>query len=590
MVFLIIFILNRILITESQLNCSVGQQEIPIHSDSMAIGYNGSSIYLVGSWLYRRSLVKFNLPSQSFTYNLSRFPVDIYGWGQFYQQIGDELLIINKEGTDIAKLNMNTLTFTDSIVSIQISVDDTSCVAANNNFIFVVGGWNKNYGHLNLLQVFNITSGSWLSSLSLMNEPRYVLACVFHQPSETLYAIGGGGDGNGSNTVERVPIHNMSIGWQYIDNLLHKTIAGRAIPYKDSSYIFVIGGQYYAPSTVPLNEIQKINTQNGKVSSAGFLQYSVAFTAPILVNDVVYIFDNYANGYYQYCKLITYQPSHAVNSTNVMPTSNTNDDKDVTSILTTDEDLNTSTDPAGIEITLGGKLFWIIIIVGAVDLAIVVCCIYYIFTKLTPRAKDPNNASWNDAIKEFRFVDYFSIVFEIVDIITDYLFAADLITSSMIDVFLIMLGWISLIIAIFGVILFFSKCLLLKKLVGFQIKKYRNQLKETNDRAERTVIMQEIRSRIMDIDVLSLLNSGIEDLPQTLIVLIYLNNFGFSYISIATISMSILSFMMKLFGILLTKFGCKDVNETMTYAQHERVRTDDLNGIELQATLRLKVT
>eukprot|EP01084_Bolivina_argentea_P105638 189189_1 len=81
----------------------------------------------------------------------------------------------------------------------------------------------------------------------------------------------------------------------------------------------------------------------------------------------------------------------------------------------------------------------------------------------------------------------------------------------------------------------------------------------------------------MDISILSLLNSSIEDIPQTLIVLLYLR-FGFDYISITCLSMSILSFVLKIQIVLMNKFGCNDVN----------VVANDKDKIETQHVLNME--
>ncbi len=175
-------------------------------------------------------------------------------------------------------------------------------------------------------------------------------------------------------------------------------------------------------------------------------------------------------------------------------------------------------------------------------------------------------------------MDYFGIIFQLFDIVTDYVFATGLIVSSSTELLTHTLGWISLFIGILGTVAFLSKYMLLKKLSGIQIKKYRHKLKETNDVNKRNKIMQEIRIRKMDISVLSLLNSSIEDIPQTLIVLIYLR-FGFDYISITSLSMSIFSFLLKIQIVLMNKCGCiNDVND----------RVNDKEQIEMQHTLNME--
>ncbi len=93
--------------------------------------------------------------------------------------------------------------------------------------------------------------------------------------------------------------------------------------------------------------------------------------------------------------------------------------------------------------------------------------------------------------------------------------------------------------------------------------------------------MQEIRIRKMDISILSLLNSSIEDIPQTLIVLIYLR-FGFDLISITSLSMSIFSFLFKIQIVIMNKCGCNDVHDGVNN------EANDKEQIKMQHTFSME--
>eukprot|EP01083_Nonionella_stella_P011296 32127_1 len=194
-----------------------------------------------------------------------------------------------------------------------------------------------------------------------------------------------------------------------------------------------------------------------------------------------------------------------------------------------------------------------------VDAVLIGLCVMWIITKLRFRVQLPGNSSWKHALKQFGAAEYLGIVVELFDIITDYLFAADLIVRSM-DSTLMTLGWISLIVAIFGVIMFYTKYVLMKKLWGYQRANFTRKLSLSTDQTTKIQITQEIRIRTMDICVISLLNSCVEDIPQTLIVSIVLSNVGIGYISIASLSLSILSFCLKLLSVIMSQCGCKDID------------------------------
>eukprot|EP01084_Bolivina_argentea_P179248 309750_1 len=146
----------------------------------------------------------------------------------------------------------------------------------------------------------------------------------------------------------------------------------------------------------------------------------------------------------------------------------------------------------------------IILSVGIFDGVIFIICIYYISVHLKRRAKEPKNTSWCEAVKQFGFTEWVGIILETSDIGADYFFAADLIVTPKSGTFVI-LGWISLFIAVVGVIVFICKYMLLRKLLGVQIKRYRDKLNNTTNDEERESIMKQIRTRKMDIGVISLL-------------------------------------------------------------------------------------
>eukprot|EP01083_Nonionella_stella_P149947 476930_1 len=202
-------------------------------------------------------------------------------------------------------------------------------------------------------------------------------------------------------------------------------------------------------------------------------------------------------------------------------------------------------------------LFILLISVSTVDVVLITICLYYIVTKLSKRSKTPGNASYMDTLKSFKAVHYIGIVVDLFDIVTDYLFAASLIVGDNASD-LILCGWVSLCFAIIGLATCLFKYSTFRKLIALQATQLKKNLESCPNEERKDEIIKQIRYREMDINVISLLNGCIEDLPQTMIVLITTSSVAWSYISVLTISLSMLSFTLKIYKIIATKLGCED--------------------------------
>eukprot|EP01084_Bolivina_argentea_P027015 50209_1 len=546
----------------------------------MGSAHYNNSIFIIGGYDYGYQLTEYNITNKSFIdLGINKLTDESYGRGQWYTQQNNTIFMIDPSQSTFSVYHMETRQFTSNWLSITFntSVTDRSCLTSSQRYIFITGGLTSfpSGDYHTAVQIFNLASLQWITHVPPMQLARGMHSCIVDEERNELYNIGGYGTPGNTKTVEKISINNIQQAqWTYLDDELTWAISyAPVVLYKNN--IYVIGG--YVGSVTQLDIVHIISTMSGKITvSSDKLPHKIYGHTAVIVDAVIYTFggrdetktDINTWMYYVLEDQVTTTTAHPLlNSTQVIVDpiitiynasiianmSSINDKK----INQTEVVKSTS---AETKISVNSDLIITLIVLGIIDAVIFVCCMYYIFTKLATRSKEPNNASWMDAFKEFRFMEYAGIIIESCDIFTDYVFASDLIISNHNRI----LGWMSLLIAILGVILFFSKYLLLKKILGVQVKRYRKQLKETNDRDERDSIMQEIRKRKIDIDVMSLLNASIEDIPQTMIVLIVLHNVGFSYISIASISMSILSFLLKLFGILMTKFGCNDVDDDVS--------------------------
>eukprot|EP01084_Bolivina_argentea_P178489 308535_1 len=218
-------------------------------------------------------------------------------------------------------------------------------------------------------------------------------------------------------------------------------------------------------------------------------------------------------------------------------------------------------------VKISDALMAIIIIFTLFDIILIIGCVYYILNHLVSRTKNPGNSTLLESLKHFSILAYIGIVLEIIDIITDYIFGLSLIVGKTTNDRLAVLGWLSLMFAIFGLSVFFFKYITYKKIFGYQVVELKQQLKNLTDDTNETVnqrdeIIEEIRYRTMDIDVLSLLNGCIEDIPQFLIALTVVMQNEFQTVSVISITLSMASFVLKLSQIVSTKYGCKDQSIT----------------------------
>ena len=152
-------------------------------------------------------------------------------------------------------------------------------------------------------------------------------------------------------------------------------------------------------------------------------------------------------------------------------------------------------------------------------------------------------------------MDYVDL--EVVDIITDYLFCVSMILSENDD--FVELGWISLVFSVFGVVCFFFKYMTYRKLFGFHVAQLRKELHDMNaKRYKCRKIVKEIREKTVNMDVLSMLNACVEDIPQAIIVAVVLSNSSWNEIAVLNIMVSMILIVIKLCQIVVACCGCKD--------------------------------
>merc|ERR1712129_37811 len=106
-----------------------------------------------------------------------------------------------------------------------------------------------------------------------------------------------------------------------------------------------------------------------------------------------------------------------------------------------------------------------------------------------------------------------SFVIEIADIVTDFLFAINLIMDQETEN-AELFGWLSAIPTVFGGVMSYLKLNLTRKFIGYQCVGFKQRLSEihadANKEEECKRVIGEIRNRVMDLNVFGLLGVCVE--------------------------------------------------------------------------------
>eukprot|EP01083_Nonionella_stella_P092164 257897_1 len=250
--------------------------------------------------------------------------------------------------------------------------------------------------------------------------------------------------------------------------------------------------------------------------------------------------------------------------------------------LTDPNDIKSEDERIQVRFTAEGGLYYLVIIGAILAGVIAIICVWYLaMSKLTSRTLEIGTASFKQTFHQLGLTEKFSLVIEVFDVVTDYLFAVDLITNNNASNDVILLGWISLFAAIIGCLFFYVKLLLTKKLIGFQVPLLKQQLKrrlsvaqDTIDNIQQNELMMAMRQRRIDIYVITLLIACFEDCPQAIIVVIIVSsNIGWTSFSVLNIAMSVLGFCVKCLQIVMAKYGCQDPDDVHETDFVARMRT-----------------
>eukprot|EP01083_Nonionella_stella_P093491 262030_1 len=148
------------------------------------------------------------------------------------------------------------------------------------------------------------------------------------------------------------------------------------------------------------------------------------------------------------------------------------------------------------------------------------------------------------------FAKVFTPILNIIDLVTDFLFASNILLNYWENQILFIFGWCSLLTGILGLLLFIGKLMLMRKIMHNILLIKKDHLKHTHSR------IRKINSYISCYD---LLIAALEDCPQLCIVTMISIYLGFTNtLALIQFSVSLFSFFWTPFGSLAVAIGCCD--------------------------------
>eukprot|EP01084_Bolivina_argentea_P281854 482345_1 len=565
---------------------------------------HNDSIGLIGGSPGMMDFVHYDIASDQYGSCLY-FPFQIKWTSQSWTQIGQVLFLYPYKdaltysgGEYIATFNIRSTTFYKQTIPKYNSSLRQPCLSHSNDeqFLLLLGG-NINNNVQSGFHIFHFSTNKWILNGPVMPQSRSNFACTVAE-NNFLYIIGGW---DGRNYLAIVSIIDVKImtniynkEWSTLTDQLSEGNSGVTTVLTNRN-IYVFGGYnengYRAHVDLintSTNSIFFDGNTNSFISSGGYV-------VPIVVPQYnrLYLFGHDSIHLLQYADLpATDSPTLSPTTSPTMVPTNRNMPTNFPSylpsyspliepilVLTTNYQVEKS--KVGIFET-GSIVYYVALVVAIIGSVITFICVFYvIFSKLCIRTRAFGSSTTIQTLKEVGFITLIFFVFEIVDVVTDYILAVDLITDENDEISA--LGWISLLAAIIGLILFFVKFVLMKKLIGFQIPQLKENFQNAQSEMEENTLANEIRIRRTDIYIISLLIGCFEDCPQSVIVVIVTSNMGWNVISILSISCSVLSFGLKCMQIILSRYGCLDPDDVQKYK-------NSASFIQENANIQLSIT
>ena len=315
---------------------------LPFENSEMAVGYHQNTIYLIGGYSGRSgqsdtSLILYDINSEEYSYNRSFFSTSFSSESQFWAQIGTKLYV-RASSEAICIFHLDSRQMNCNWDAPPMSRRNDACIAISNDgqYLYNLGGQNYSTTFhtvvpIDLLQILNLSDGTWNITGPKMQEPRGMFSCIVSS-NNALYAAGGVGfdfdqeDPEWLDTIEFIStteIYTQS--WEYVQGTFNLGFSQtRMIAH--GNYVYIFGGYQDLTGDKASHLVYTINTVTNRLT-VGLAPMANALegkynVAPIIVDGTIYVFGgNHFEGEIskdlQYYVLFTTAPS----SNTDMPTS-----------------------------------------------------------------------------------------------------------------------------------------------------------------------------------------------------------------------------------------------------------------------------
>ena len=259
---------------------------------------------LSGGESYGYQVVEYDIATNTFVdHGNNVLGTDTYGYGVFYTQYdAKRVFTIRPDGRYIYVLNLETLQYSYSGAYTPTDVNDEGCIASSNvtEALYITGGYSSS--GISTVQVYSLSSSSWLSSIPSMNYARGEHGCIVEPTNLRLYAIGGYGDA----TIESIDITNIqNVNWKTFDSTLSNSYSARYPGVASvEGLIYIFGGGY--------TTVHVIDTATSSLSvHSETLPYGAYGTATVAVGNVIYGFGGVNRDEWFYYEATTPSPTAA---------------------------------------------------------------------------------------------------------------------------------------------------------------------------------------------------------------------------------------------------------------------------------------
>eukprot|EP01083_Nonionella_stella_P052958 140314_1 len=326
---LAIFLLQHALIyilqwiaCDSSYDATVGSDTMGLGNVGMAVAYNtaNNEIVLLGGSPYSRQFTTFKSNQFSATDSLYFASSEIaFTLSQYYSTMNNVVWMITSNGLGFTTFDLDTYAIDKPAITIpntNAAELQAGCLATIPDYLIVMGG----EGVTDNVQIYDITQGTWFSTVPTLNKGRKSFACI--TVGTNVFAIGGHDGSKYLDTIESLDVSNIAStnlpDWAYLSGTLTGGHAGAtAVSY--GTDIIVVGGQ---ASYINTDSVHLIDTTDGSCELVGSLAFVSSSVAAIVVGNTLYMFggevgDIEGSNQYQY---ITLAPLPAT-TTSVDPTS-----------------------------------------------------------------------------------------------------------------------------------------------------------------------------------------------------------------------------------------------------------------------------